>query len=249
MEYTISTPVEQQAPPAPCAGKKVRVHAPGARLSEVQIEQLAQDIRTFLAKWRFQDGVLLFYNGRCSSLTGCVNGSMWTETKALPQEWSDYVAKEHILTMIYDGIFYDFLYEDEPYWFDTEKLSEEVVKEIIKEFDLQPEIDDYVAEPDEADIQRREELFELSFEDPEEYRIAKYEYADQRRKQREGEIIPELLAEYRGRIHRYAKAEFNRIFDRYGLWYNFGESWSLTCFYCWAEKEYLERQTESGCEE
>lgn len=31
-------------------------------------------------------------------------------------------------------------------------------------------------------------------------------------------------------IAGYIKSEFDKIFDRYGLWYDFGFSWSLTCY-------------------
>ena len=34
--------------------------------------------------------------------------------------------------------------------------------------------------------------------------------------------IPEIAGEI--------KTEFDNIFDRYGLWYDFGFSWSLTCY-------------------
>ena len=35
-------------------------------------------------------------------------------------------------------------------------------------------------------------------------------------------LIPEIVG--------YIKTEFDKIFDRYGLWYDFGFSWSLTCY-------------------
>ena len=31
-------------------------------------------------------------------------------------------------------------------------------------------------------------------------------------------------------IAGHIKTEFDKIFDRYGLWYDFGFSWSLTCY-------------------
>lgn len=31
-------------------------------------------------------------------------------------------------------------------------------------------------------------------------------------------------------IAEYVRSEFDKIFDRYGLWYDFGFSWSLTCY-------------------
>ena len=35
-------------------------------------------------------------------------------------------------------------------------------------------------------------------------------------------LIPEIVG--------HIKTEFDKIFDRYGLWYDFGFSWSLTCY-------------------
>ena len=52
---------------------------------------------------------------------------------------------------------------------------------------------------------------------------AKTEYIKESASDEEGIIsIPEIAG--------YVKAEFDRIFDRYGLWYDFGFPWSLTCY-------------------
>ena len=49
------------------------------------------------------------------------------------------------------------------------------------------------------------------------------------------EFIRECAADESGIISipgiaGYIKSEFDKIFDRYGLWYDFGFSWSLTCY-------------------
>ena len=52
---------------------------------------------------------------------------------------------------------------------------------------------------------------------------AKTEYIRESASDEEGIIsIPEIAGD--------VKAEFDRIFDRYGLWYDLGFSWSLTCY-------------------
>ena len=49
------------------------------------------------------------------------------------------------------------------------------------------------------------------------------------------EFIRECAADESGiitipEIAGYIKSEFDKIFDRYGLWYDFGFAWSLTCY-------------------
>lgn len=198
-------------------------------LTEQQIESMADEIKSYMKRWGFEDDVVMFYNGKRAVL----NDGIWTYDNKKPENSSDYVAKNHILTMVYDGAFYDLIYDE---FIDKDILLENAEARAYLKRIYHSEIAELI-KPFKEEKDFTEESYPSEFESYEDYLVYKYEAEAEL----EDEFYDEFVEDELWTIRDRAVTEFHEIFDRYGVWFNFGESWSITCHYENQPEEYLKK--------
>ena len=92
--------------------------------SSERLEALAFDIYHWLKKQSLWQDVYIYYDGKCMGTSGTVdgktvyryNGEPFIEDGFDPRKYFDYVAKEHILSLSFEGPLYDVLNGCCPGW-------------------------------------------------------------------------------------------------------------------------------------
>ena len=214
-----------------------KIRKEGEKLTSEQIDQLAREVKTFIERWGFDWGINLFYNGQRSDLD-----TEWTETTDEPLNYCEHVAKDHILTMTFEGAFFHFFSENTPCWIDADEMEDKKIELLIDSAGLQKEFYKWMADHDIPDTEAEKELFELCYENHEEFLIRKLEHEEQREWNRTQNLMPGFIRQHMTEIHRCARSEIQQIFERYGIEYEFGHAWSMTCFYSEQPWEYIETQ-------
>ena len=222
-------------------------------LAELVIEMIH-----FLKKWGMWEGVSIFTNGnRYSYEKGNeYNGIMDVafEENVDPEEgtkgltgqkdedgnyiWKSFANPKHVFDMTYDGPLFMLLRYGE-YEVLTKDISKEGWDIIFDKTDLLDEIlyfkfdattaEEYweklMMEEDEEDILSLEEVIALWDEMEEE---AKEEFMEGKGYAYGYNLGVEMVS-----IHdmvEYIGSEFDALFEKYDLWYDYGFSWSLTCY-------------------
>jgi hypothetical protein len=225
------------------------------KISKDRINCLAKDVKAFLVKWHLADDVTLLYNGiKETASIGEDNTLVWESfPECNPRKYNKYAAKNHIFTLLFEGdLIYLLSYDDIPitkfdHW--KELFDENIMElqDIIQYLFLESPLKDDFREMIEAAIfccknrlrvaEEKEEMSqELSFylgleqeENPvltmlekEKDAIIWYGYDDY--------PVRQLMDDLSWKITHMAKEEFDAIFEKYGLWYDFGNSWNITCY-------------------
>jgi hypothetical protein len=230
----------------------------GAVMSEIiskdMINCLAEDVKAFLVKWHLADGVTLLYNGIKETVSiGENNAPVWeTVPENNPRKYNKYAARNHIFTLLFEGdLIYLLSYDDIPitkfdHW--KEIFDENIMelRDIIQYLFLESSLKDEFQEMIQAEIicckdrlgvvGKDEEWsqklsFYLSIEQEENPVMAMLE------KEKDAIVwygyddypIRLLMDDLSWNITHMAKDEFDAIFEKYGLWYDFGNSWNITC--------------------
>ena len=92
--------------------------------SEERVEALAKEICEWLTKHEMWIDICIYYNGKRMSTDKVIdgkhmfryNGEPYIEENVDPRNYFDYVAKEHILSMSFEGPLYDVLNAYTPGW-------------------------------------------------------------------------------------------------------------------------------------
>ena len=222
------------------------------------LAQFAIEMIHFLKKWGMWEGVSIFTNGnRYSYEKGNeYNGIMDVafEENVDPEEgtkgltgkkdedgnyiWKSFANPKHVFDMTYDGPLCTLLRYGE-YEVMIKDISKEAWDIIFDKTDLLDEIlyfkfdattaEEYweklMMEEDEEDIPSLEEVMALWDEMEEE---AKEEFMEGKGYAYGYNLGVEMVS-----IHdmvEYIGSEFDALFEKYDLWYDYGFSWSLTCY-------------------
>lgn len=211
-------------------------------LSEMQIAQLADEIKACLKKWLLEEDVSIFYNNIRSYSNRLSEYSYeWINEKEKPENYTKYVAKDHILTMIFTGPLNDLINNEGFDPIEVDGFDQVMISYIIKAVNLKSCVQSYINELrldlDENRLSHGdEELLPSDFKSYEEYLL----HRDEIENEIEEEAIESILDECIWFITEFARKEFNSIFDKYGIWYDFGYNWSITCFYNSENPEYID---------
>lgn len=86
------------------------------RLTENQIENLAVEIRGFLIEEEMWADVNIYFNGRCFTTRDSNGVYHYNDSDCLivlededPEEYFDYIASDHILSMSFEGELYEII--------------------------------------------------------------------------------------------------------------------------------------------
>lgn len=91
-------------------------------LTEEKREQLATEIFNWLIEHEMWVDVSIYFNGKCWSTSSkdstefCYNEHRYFEYEAEPKDYFDYVAEPNILSMSFEGTFYEVLNGYVPGW-------------------------------------------------------------------------------------------------------------------------------------
>lgn len=214
------------------------------KLSSQEYENLVYDIIRYCKKWGMWEGVKIFCEGKSfSDALGDSEGKVIKEgfrelkdvvvtehddpTDYICQEDEDmegFVNPDHILSMVFDGPLCTLLgsgvYEVE--WNDIEQHGREY---LIREGSVLEKYCDY--DPDEVEsILNQDE-----FDSYEEYEKLEEEMQNEALLNMIQDLTFETICYELDSVSDYIESEFRKILDKYGIWYEMGHSWSLTCYY------------------
>jgi len=219
----------------------------GKRLTPEEIDDFTYELIRFCFKWGLWEDTNIFSNG--NRYADCLSGEESTDfrgfrvriTKERPEDYiydvsggkdyqELYVNPDHILSMIM-GERLCMLTDEGLFSAHLSELSEDGVHQLLA---LDPSIlEECLGEIGESPDPILEQM---EFESYDEFRELEDDLQDLRLLETIDRLRKWRSVHYRGfddPVVSHVLEEFDGIFEKYGVWYDPGYRWSLTCYYHW----------------